>query len=58
MGNCYSKNIQEHEQECEPEEDTLSDETTELILTYENLQRRRYSYPIIKIKQRERTLTE
>ena len=58
MGNCHSKNTIDIHQEEEVEEDTLSDETSKLILTYENLQRRRYSYPTIKIRHRERTLTE
>ena len=56
MGNCHSKHNIEEEQE----EKSLSEETTELILTYEHLQKRRYSYPIVKIRprRRERTNTE
>jgi len=59
MGNCVSKHNLNYI-EPEQEEKSLSEETTELILTYEYLQKRRYSYPIVKIRprRRERTNTE
>ena len=60
MGNCHSKHNLVSAQPEEQEEESLSEETTELILTYEYLQRRRYSYPTVNIRpqRRERTLTE
>ena len=61
MGNCHSKhNLVSAQPEEHQSEKSMSEETAELILTYEYLQRRRYSYPTVNIRpqRRERTLTE